>query len=40
MMRLFDNLPSINYMLLDENETKSVKNINSPTDLKNIENAN
>ncbi|SHG55846.1 molybdenum cofactor guanylyltransferase [Winogradskyella jejuensis] len=40
MMRLLDHLPSINYVLLDENETESVKNINSPTDLKNIENAN
>lgn len=40
MMRLLSELPSVDYILLDEDETKNVRNINSPADLKDIENAN
>jgi molybdopterin-guanine dinucleotide biosynthesis protein A len=38
MMRLLDKLPNTSYVLLDENEAKTVRNINSPKDLKMIEN--
>lgn len=39
MMSLLDKLPNTRYVLLDEKEAKSVKNINSPEDLNKIENA-
>lgn len=38
MMRLLDKLPITRYVLLDDNEAKNVRNINSPKDLKVIEN--
>lgn len=38
MMRLLDKLPNTTYVLLDDSEAKNVRNINSPKDLKIIEN--
>lgn len=40
MMQLLAKLASVDYVLLDDDETKNVRNINSPADLKDIENAN
>jgi molybdopterin-guanine dinucleotide biosynthesis protein A len=37
MMQLLDTLPKTTYIVLDDNETRHVRNINSPTELKNIE---
>lgn len=38
MMRLLDELPNKVFVSLDDNEARYVRNINSPTDLMNIEN--